>query len=479
VWTGQGPSVTGETEVRRLVGYHAAAFDRYCANVFAPLRRADQRRVAREYLAGLVLLAGRRSARRIATATDRGLSDAAVQQFVNHSPWPSGPVRERVHARLSELLAPTAWVIDEVAFAKSGRYSAGVAVQHSGWAGARANCQLGVCLSLLGDTAAAPVSWRLALPRCWDHDQERRVRARVPDGVVARLHWQHVVELVDDLQLHWQAAVAPVLVDQRGRPGTDLLIDALDARGLDYAIRVDPDLEVLAVRQTGAGLRALSERRDRLAETGPTGPTGPTGTPGSRTRRLALGSAAGFTASTLTELARPAAARRRSTVIWSEGPEQQPRRSQFVSMPVELVGAGDGVVSLSALDRPLILVADWPAGCAEPRDAWLTTLAHYRVGEVVGLTRSVWRSRVALEEGGRRFGLFDHEGRSFAGWHHHVTLVGAGYGYALEHSRVEPLRQPGRGLPQPDGRAGRLPPDRGPLTASPAGPGRAPAVSSL
>ena len=30
-----------------------------------------------------------------------------------------------------------------------------------------------------------------------------------------------------------------------------------------------------------------------------------------------------------------------------------------------------------------------------------------------------------------RYGLFDFEGRSFPGWHHHVTLVSAAYLYGL------------------------------------------------
>lgn len=396
-----------------------AGLDHFCADVFAPLRRADQRRTGRDYLNALLQLSGRRSARRIAGAADRGLTDAAVQQFVNHSPWPDSPVRQRVHARLAGASSPlglpvsSGWVLDEVAFPKNGRYSPGVARQHSAWAGTSTDCQVGIALSVLADDAAAPVSWRLALPPGWDDDADRRRRARVPDGVRSRPFWQHAVSLLDELLLGWEALPAPVLADLRGRTGVDLLADALDRRGLDYVLRVDPDLEVLTTRTAGSGaLRPVSGRRQ-----------------------------GGLVATTLTELARPAAARRRTAVVWADGLQQRQRRSQFVSLPVDLTAAGDGTVPLAA-DRTLVLVVDWPGGRAEPRDAWLTTLAHYRLGDLVALAASTWRSRAAILDQGERFGLFDHEGRTFAGWHHHLTLAGAGYVFALERARL------GRPAPQ-------------------------------
>lgn len=411
-----------------------ASFDRtglglFCADVFAPLRRADQRRTARHYLDAVMLLPGRLSPRRIAAAADRGLTDAVVQQFVNHSPWPDSPVRQRVYARLTGAASPlglpvaAGWVVDEVAFPKHGRYSPGVARQRSAWTGTSTDCQVGVVLSVLCQDAAAPVSWRLALPPGWDHDTERRRRARVPDGVRSRPFWRHVVSLVDELLVGWEVLPAPVVADLRGRPGVDLLVAALDRRGLDYVLRVDPDLEVLT------GRAAL--------------PRGPRAAPGWRQ--------GGPVATTLAELARPAVGRRATaarataaltTMAWADGPRQRPRRSRLVSLPVDLLAAGDGTVTLGA-DRPLVLLVDWPAGRAEPRDAWLTTLARLRLGELVALAASGRRSRAAVHELGRRFGLFDHEGRTFAGWHHHLTLAGAAFAYALERARL------GRPAPEP------------------------------
>jgi hypothetical protein len=405
-----------------------AGFDRYCTELFSSMQRADQRRVAGGYLAGLVYLTGRRSARRMAAISgDPGAAAGkTLQHFVNHSPWSVGAVRSRILSAVGDAFEPLAWTVDEVAFVKHGPYSAGVDRQFSAWTGGEANCQLGVCLSVLGDTVSAPITWRLALPASWDADERRRARARVPSHVVSRPHWEHVVDLLDDLLLRWGVVTpAPLVIDMVGRQGVDPLIDALEARAVDYVIRVDPELEVSAGRSHAAAVRRVGARRPRPGAGSTSGPiagstTGARGGAGSRT--------------TLSELARPAAERHRPTVIWSHGPQQEPRRSQFVTMALDLPGQATGLAAIGAPDRALMLVADWPAGARRPRDAWLTNLSHRRLGEVVSLATSRWRSRAALAGLGERLGLFDHEGRTFLGWHHHVTLACAGNAFLLDRT---------------------------------------------
>lgn len=47
----------------------------------------------------------------------------ALQQFVNPSPWDPLPVRQRIAERLSEVVRPQVWVIDDVSFPKCGKAS--------------------------------------------------------------------------------------------------------------------------------------------------------------------------------------------------------------------------------------------------------------------------------------------------------------------------------------------------------------------
>nr|WP_170321746.1 transposase [Acrocarpospora pleiomorpha] len=59
-------------------------------------------------------------------------------------------------------------VIDETAFDKRGRSSAGVARQYSGSAGAVVNCQVGVMAAWATAGGRAMIDRELYLPREWD-----------------------------------------------------------------------------------------------------------------------------------------------------------------------------------------------------------------------------------------------------------------------------------------------------------------------
>ncbi len=56
----------------------------------------------------------------------------ALQQFVNQSPWDPLPVRQRIAKRLSGVVRPEVWVVDDVSFPKCGKASVGVARQYCG-----------------------------------------------------------------------------------------------------------------------------------------------------------------------------------------------------------------------------------------------------------------------------------------------------------------------------------------------------------
>src|SRR4051812_27147012 len=100
-------------------------FQEFCNYVFGTLYRADQRRAGETYLHGLLNCPGRKSIRRMAAITPGRHSEQSLQQFVNQSPWEHDPIRQRLMTRLSSSLRPVAWAIEEVAFPKHGRHSAG------------------------------------------------------------------------------------------------------------------------------------------------------------------------------------------------------------------------------------------------------------------------------------------------------------------------------------------------------------------
>ncbi|WJV47453.1 IS701 family transposase [Streptomyces flavofungini] len=60
---------------------------------------------------------------------------------------------------------------------------------------------------------------------------------------------------------------------------------------------------------------------------------------------------------------------------------------------------------------------------------WLTNLTHARADRLLALAQLTVRARHSLEELESGFGLADFGGRSYPGWHHHMTMTSAAYAY--------------------------------------------------
>ena len=74
------------------------------------------------------------------------------------------------------------------------------------------------------------------------------------------------------------------------------------------------------------------------------------------------------------------------------------------------------------------LLAEWPAGAGQPTDFWLSTLPEDTpLPELVRLAKIRWRIEHDYRELKTGLGLDHFEGRSWLGWHHHVTLVTAAH----------------------------------------------------
>jgi SRSO17 transposase len=367
------------------------------------LTRSDQRRSGEAYVRGLILGEGRKSIRRIASEIVGGQSDQSLQQFVNQSPWDPQPVRRRLAGLLAAAMQPEAWVIDEVVFAKHGRFSAGVERQYVRSEGKVCNCQLGTVVSLATTEMSAPVNWRLVLPESWDTDEKRRARAHVPARERHRPYWSYLVASLDDMTVDWGVPLAPVVTDVRRSPGVEDLLTELDSRRLDYLVQVSGSVQA----------RCDFTPRNRVL-----------GAPSGQANAGRLG--------TLSELAQLAVNAERQTVVWRDGPERRTLRSQFVTVPVR-PAAGDDHVLLQnrAHRRHRRLLVEWPLSEPEPRGYWLTNITDRHTPELVKLAKLRSRIRHDLDELKRDFGLCDYEGRSFLGWHHHVTLASAAYGFHL------------------------------------------------
>lgn len=119
------------------------------------------------------------------------------------------------------------------------------------------------------------------------------------------------------------------------------------------------------------------------------------------------------------------------SVTWRKG-SKAAMSAHFVLLRVRLAGrrptpADDGTIPLTRL------IAQWPEGETEPVKYWISNLpADIPARDLVRPAKSRSRIEHDYRELKTRLGLDHFEGRSFIGWHRHVTLVSAAHLYLTE-----------------------------------------------
>jgi SRSO17 transposase len=390
----------------------------FAEDLFASVPRKDQRRWGQTYLRGLLLDGKRKSIQPMADRLTKGDPQAdayaleqALQQFVNQSPWDPSPVRRRLAERMTAAIGPAAWVIDDTGFPKFGRWSVGVAPQYCGALGKVANCQVGVSIHAATDQASCPINWRLFLPEEWDHDVERRRKAHVPPGERHRPKWRLALELLDELA-GWGLAPPVLLADAAyGEVGEFRL--GLEQRELAYVVQVPSTLSAYG--------------QDVAPEAVPYAGRGRPPGPRYRQRR-----------SSLRQLVLAAGEGAASTVAWREGADGKRLGSRFVALRVRPAGVRLRRAARGGQLPVRWLLAEWPQGEPEPVKYWLANLpADTPLQQLVGLAKLRWRVEHDYRELKDALGLDHFEGRSFKGWHHHVTLVSVAHGF-VTLERLDP-----------------------------------------
>jgi hypothetical protein len=108
--------------------------------------------------------------------------------------------------------------------------------------------------------------------------------------------------------------------------------------------------------------------------------------------------------------------------------------------------AADTPAGVHSTLPPRQLLVEWPLGKPQPRGYWITNITDRSLADLVALAKLRQSVKSHLETFANRFGLRDYEGRTFAGWHHHVTLASAAYVYdilgAEQGDRLEPAFAP-------------------------------------
>jgi len=311
--------------------------------------------------------------------------------FLGRSAWDDRAVRLEAARYAIEAVQKrepiTTWIIDDTGFLKQGTHSVGVQRQYTGSAGKITNCQLGVSLAVATGSEQIPLDCELYLPTAWTDDPRRRREARIPDSVTFKTKTTLALEMIERAARNGIPGDV-VLADSAYGDSTDFR-NAVRTLGFDFAVCVLPTLGVVRL-----------DRRDRI-----------------NAKRESVAELAA---------ALPKKAFRRLT--WRDG-TRRPLRSRFAFVRVKTTH-DDGI---PLADRePLWLVAEWPEGEAKPTKFVLTTLPRRMSHkQIVRILKERWRTERMYEDLKGELGLDHFEGRSFPGWHHHVSVVLCCYAFVV------------------------------------------------
>jgi SRSO17 transposase len=368
-----------------------AAFREFHA-VFAPtFGRKQWRHRSRDYLQGLLVQTEERAnAENLAERVDA--SARSLQRFLTDARWDD----QAVIARLQEYLGPrlahpeAVWVVDESGFPKQGKKSAGVARQYCGAVGKIANCQVGVFLAFVSPRGRLLVDKRLFLPEAWIADRPRCEAVGVPEPKrLFRSKSELALAMLQDARIRGHLAADWVTGDDEYGKSPDFRA-GVAALGLQYVLDVPGNMRVWPVEPTwvtppykGFGKRPspkrVGEERQEVRERG---------------------------------AALPPAAWQELTV--AEG-AQGPRTYRFAAERVrETCGGEPG--------EEVWLIYRTNRDGSEPRYYLSNASEATELATLAKVAASRWPIETELQVGKSFVGLDEYEVRTFAGWHHHITM---------------------------------------------------------
>jgi SRSO17 transposase len=397
-----------------------ARFDRYVERLVKVIGHADRAEPLKDYCTGLLLPVERKSVEPLAALVrpDRvSAKHQSLLHFVGQGGWSDEAllacVREQVLPVLERDGPVEAWIIDDTSFPKKGAHSVGVMRQYCGQLGKTENCQAMVSLSIATEAASLPVAHRLFLPEAWANDAERRRKAKVPEDLVFRSKTEIALDQI-------RAAMAQdlprgvVLADAGYGGGADFRQGVTDL-GLTYAVAVRPITNVW-----------------RPGEAPPPRPRKHRRGPWPKGQKLPKHP---HQPVQVKALARELPDSAWQTVTWREGSNTQ-LAERFAILRL-CCANGDGIRT-DPSDEEWLLI-EWPEGEAEPSRFWLSTLpADISPQELVRRTKLRWRIERDYLDLKQECGLGDYEGRGWRGFHHHISLCIAAYGFLISQAETIP-----------------------------------------
>lgn len=349
------------------------------------------------YAAGLMGDGERKSVEPMAAraCADPKTADATHQRllhFTTEAKWNDRAVRrfasQYVVSQMTAREVITDWIVDDTGFIKQGTHSVGVQRQYTGSAGKVTNCQIGVSLSVATATEHAPIDFELYLPTTWTDDAARRAEAKIPDDVQFKTKPELALDMIG--RAHGQGIPPGVVLADSAYGSSRAFRAGVRALGLHYGVGVDPKTSVLILdaddRAQGSKISVRKLAQDTYEQNG-------------------------F---------------RRCT--WRDGTRAKLSAKFTVQRVVPAYAGGPDVEER----EPLWLVVEWRDGEPAPANFFLTSLPKSMTAKaLIRRLMQRWRTERIYEDLKGELGLDHFEGRRFAGWHHHVSVVLCCYAFIL------------------------------------------------
>jgi SRSO17 transposase len=374
--------------------------------------RPERRRALALYMMGLLLDGERKTVVSMAgrLVDDEGEIEAMrqrLQQCVVVSGWADEEIRRRLALRLEQEIRPDAYVLDDTGFPKKGKYSVGVSRQYSGTLGRVDNCQVAPSLHVASDEGSGCIGMRLYLPEEWASDIKRRRLAGVPEEVVFKRKWELALDLLDEAL----AAGLPrrVVLADAGYGDSTEFRDGLTERGCNYVVGVSgirlvwpPGSNPRPPKKPAGAGRPPSQHRD-----------------GNRKPK------------SLTEMAETLEYRKYNCPDGKGGTKE----GYFAFARVR---SAERRTKGRPPSNELWLISEWRPGNNERKFYFSDLPATVTRRELVRLVKLRWRVERDYQELKAEVGLDHFEGRTWRGFHHHVTLCAAAHGFLAIQRRLFP-----------------------------------------
>ncbi|MFF0513165.1 IS701 family transposase [Streptomyces sp. NPDC004250] len=354
--------------------------------LFAEFRRKDQRDKAEQYLRGLVCAEGRKSVRNIAALVGGGAAEQSLHHFITGSTWDWKPLRAALAAHLMRTCTPQALVVQTMHIPKTGEHSVGVNRLFAPQLGRMFRGQQAFGVWLASQRLSSPVHWRLHLPEPWGSDQNRLERPDLPETVRHESLGACATSAALETAHLAQSGTLPVVIDLRGGQVSPA-VSRFRAAGIPLLGRIGTAVTLEVADQTMPGFGAGPLNPQQILES---------------TRGL------------------------RRPVHWPDAARRHALGTSLVSAVWVALPHGP-----AKRPRPMLLLGEWRDPHRPPAGMWLTSLTHLPVAQLLWTAKLAHRVEQDFAEIGEAVGLRDYVGRSFHGWHRHVTLASAAHAASI------------------------------------------------